>query len=49
LGPAGSPELPVTEAVHYRNSLESLADQTIRMVGSGIEIFGILIIVTSIA
>ena len=30
------------------NSLEALADHTIRMVGSGIEIFGVLIIVTVI-
>jgi uncharacterized membrane protein len=30
------------------NSLEALADHTIRMVGSGIEIFGVLIIVTGI-
>jgi uncharacterized membrane protein len=29
--------------------LESLADQAIRMVGSGIEIFGVLIIVIGIA
>jgi uncharacterized membrane protein len=35
------------EAVFH--SLESFADQTIRMVGSGIEIFGVLIIVTGIA
>jgi uncharacterized membrane protein len=30
------------------NSLEALADHAIRMVGSGIEIFGVLIIVTGI-
>jgi uncharacterized membrane protein len=30
------------------SSLEALADHTIRMVGSGIEIFGVLIIVTGI-
>ena len=31
------------------NSLESLADHAIRMVGSGIEMFGVLIIVAGIA
>ena len=31
------------------NALESVADQAVRMVGSGIEMFGVLIIVAGIA
>jgi uncharacterized membrane protein len=36
------------DAIAFK-ALESLTDQAIRMVGSGIEIFGVLIIVTGIA
>jgi uncharacterized membrane protein len=59
LSSAGSPQLLVTEVMHYGNadmndatvfnSPESVADHAIRMVGSGIEIFGVIIIVTGIA
>ena len=38
----------MNEATAFKD-LESLTDYTIRVVGSGIEIFGVLIIVTSIA
>ena len=38
----------MNEAIAFKD-LESLIDYTIRVVGSGIEIFGVLIIVTGIA
>ena len=38
----------MNEATAFKD-LESLTDYTIRLVGSGIEIFGVLIIVTGIA